>query len=73
MILLLWSSCWHIWRACSFAGPRTSFVCMSDFNHLARRFYERNGYTEIEPILHLLILGSSEILLRKTTGPAKSV
>ncbi len=53
-------------------GRENLFVCVSDFNHQARRFYERNGYTEIGPILHLLIPGSSEILLRKTTGPAKS-
>jgi ribosomal protein S18 acetylase RimI-like enzyme len=56
-----------------FRRAKNLFVCVSDFNHLARRFYERNGYTEIGPILHLLIPGSSEILLRKTTGPAKSV
>jgi ribosomal protein S18 acetylase RimI-like enzyme len=56
-----------------FRRAKNLFVCVSDFNHLARRFYERNGYMEIGPILHLLIPGSSEILLRKTTGPAKSV
>ena len=56
-----------------FQRAKNLFVCASDFNHQARRFYERNGYTEIGPILHLLIPGSSEILLRKTTGPAKSV
>ncbi len=56
-----------------FRRAKNLFVCVSDFNHQARRFYERNGYTEIGPILHLLIPGSSEILLRKTTGPAKSV
>lgn len=56
-----------------FRRAKNLFVCVSDFNHQARRFYERNGYTEIGPILHLLIPGSSEILLRNTTGPAKSV
>ncbi|TLY45532.1 MAG: GNAT family N-acetyltransferase [Nitrospirae bacterium] len=56
-----------------FQRAKNLFVCASDFNHQARRFYERNGYKEIGPILHLLIPGSSEILLRKTTGPAKSV
>ncbi len=56
-----------------FRRAKNLFVCVSDFNHQARRFYERNGYTEIGPILHLLIPGSSEILLRKTIGPAKSV
>jgi len=56
-----------------FRRARNLFVCVSDFNHRARRFYERNGYTEIGPILHLLIPGSSEVLLRKTIGPARSV
>jgi ribosomal-protein-alanine N-acetyltransferase len=56
-----------------FRRAKNLFVCVSDFNHQALRFYRRNGYTEIGPILHLLIPGSSEILLRKTTGSAKSV
>ena len=56
-----------------FRRAKNLFVCVSDFNHQARRFYARNGYTEIGPILHLLIPGSSEILLRKTIGPARSV
>jgi len=55
-----------------FHRAKNLFVSVSDFNHQARRFYERNGYTEIGPILHLLIPGSAEILLRKTIGPAKS-
>jgi ribosomal-protein-alanine N-acetyltransferase len=56
-----------------FRRAKNLFVCVSDFNHQARRFYERNGYTEIGPILHLLIPSSSEILLRKSIGPARSV
>jgi hypothetical protein len=56
-----------------FRRAKNLFVCVSDFNHLARRFYEWNGYTEIGPILHLLIPGSSENLPRKTASPAKSV
>ncbi len=55
----------------AFARAKNLFVCVSDFNEKGRRFYQRNGYTEIGPILHLLIPGSSEILLRKTTGPAR--
>ena len=56
-----------------FRRAKNLFVCVSDFNHQARRFYARNGYTEVGPILHLLIPGSSEVLLRKTVGPARSV
>ncbi len=56
-----------------FQRAKNLFVCVSDFNHQGRRFYERNGYTEIGPILHLLLPGSAEILLRKTTGLVRSV
>jgi GNAT superfamily N-acetyltransferase len=55
----------------AFARAKNLFVCVSDFNEKGRHFYQRNGYTEIGPILHLLIPGSSEILLRKTIGPAR--
>jgi len=44
----------------------------SDFNTTARQFYERNGYREVGPLPDLLMAGASEILLRKTIGPAKS-
>jgi len=54
-----------------FARGKNLFACVSDFNHGARRFYERHGYREIGPIPNLLIQGSAEILLRKTTGPAR--
>lgn len=56
-----------------FARAKNLFACVSDFNRGARRFYERHGYKEIGPIPNLLIKGSAEILLRKTTGPAKSL
>ena len=54
-----------------FARAKNLFACVSDFNQGARRFYERHGYREIGPVPNLLIPGSAEILLRKTTGPAK--
>jgi ribosomal-protein-alanine N-acetyltransferase len=54
-----------------FERTRNLFVCVSDFNQEARRFYARQGYREIGPIPNFLIPGSSEILLRKTTGPAR--
>jgi ribosomal protein S18 acetylase RimI-like enzyme len=54
-----------------FARVRNLFVCVSDFNQDARRFYARHGYQEIGPIPNLLIPGSAEILLRKTMGPAR--
>jgi hypothetical protein len=55
-----------------FARSTNLFACVSDFNTTARQFYERNGYREVGPLPDLLMAGASEILLRKTIGPAKS-
>ena len=54
-----------------FAQSKNLFACVSDFNKPARRFYEQNGYVEVGPLPELLMPGASEILLRKTIGPAK--
>ena len=54
-----------------FARTRNFFVCVSDFNANARRFYRRRGYVQVGRLDDLLIAGSAEILLRKTTGPAR--
>lgn len=54
-----------------FARAKNLFACVSDFNEPARRFYRKRGYDEIGLIPNLLISGSAEILLRKTTGPAR--
>ena len=55
-----------------FARSTNLFACVSDFNTSARQFYERNGYIEVGPLPDLLMPGTSEILLRKTIGPARS-
>jgi ribosomal-protein-alanine N-acetyltransferase len=55
-----------------FARVKNLFACVSDFNAEARRFYRKNGYQEIGPMPNFLIPGSSEILLRKTVGSAKT-
>ncbi|HEY6084186.1 MAG TPA: GNAT family N-acetyltransferase [Nitrospira sp.] len=55
-----------------FARTTNLFACVSDFNQPARNFYARQGYQEIGPLPHLIIKGSAEILLRKSTGPARS-
>lgn len=47
------------------------FVCVSDFNDGARRFYRRHGYRQVGRLDDLLIAGSAELLLRKTAGPAR--
>jgi ribosomal-protein-alanine N-acetyltransferase len=54
-----------------FQRTNNLFVCVSDFNEGARRFYARHGYKEIGPIPNFLIPGSAEILLRKTQGPVR--
>jgi ribosomal protein S18 acetylase RimI-like enzyme len=58
-------------EAAVFARAKNLFACVSDFNDEARHFYKKQGYQEIGPMQNLLIPGSSEILLRKTVGPAR--
>jgi len=45
------------------------FLCVSDFNKGARRFYEKLGYETVGELRDYIIKGRSEILLRKTVGP----
>lgn len=45
------------------------FMCVSSFNHGARRLYERLGYSLVGELTDYLVLGHSELLLRKTIGP----
>jgi ribosomal protein S18 acetylase RimI-like enzyme len=54
-----------------FARANNFFVCVSDFNAPARRFYRRLGYRSVGKLDDLLIAGSGEFLLRKSTGPAR--
>ena len=54
-----------------FARVPNFFVCVSDFNADARRFYRRHRYVQVGRLDDLLIAGSAEILLRKTTGPVR--
>jgi ribosomal protein S18 acetylase RimI-like enzyme len=58
-------------EAAVFARTKNLFACVSDFNDQARHFYKKQGYEEIGPMPNLLIPGSAEILLRKTSGPAR--
>lgn len=58
-------------EAAVFERAKNLFVCVSDFNDHARRFYQKQGYQEIGPLPNFLVSGSSEILLRKTSGPAR--
>jgi len=58
-------------EAVVFARGKNLFACVSDFNDQGRSFYAKLGYQEIGPMPNLLISGSAEILLRKTSGPAR--
>ena len=58
-------------EAAVFARAKNLFACVSDFNDQARHFYNKQGYQEIGPMPNFLIPGSAEILLRKTSGPAR--
>lgn len=45
------------------------FLCVSDFNEGARRFYERLGYRLVGELPDFIVRGHAELLLRKTRGP----
>ena len=45
------------------------FLCVSSFNHDARRLYERLGYEYVGELHDFLIPGAAELLYRKTRGP----
>jgi ribosomal-protein-alanine N-acetyltransferase len=49
------------------------FMCVSSFNHAARRLYERLGYRVVGELTDYIVRGHSEILLRKTTGPLTGI
>jgi ribosomal protein S18 acetylase RimI-like enzyme len=58
-------------EALVFARAKNLCACVSDFNESARRFYRKHGYQEVGQLPNLLIQGSAEILIRKTTGPGR--
>ncbi|HYF40630.1 MAG TPA: N-acetyltransferase, partial [Gemmatimonadales bacterium] len=45
------------------------FMCVSSFNHRARRLYERLGYKVVGELTDYIVAGHSEILLRKSVAP----
>ena len=44
------------------------YLCVSDFNSGARRFYQRLGYEEVGMLRDLLLPGKAEVLMRKSVG-----
>lgn len=51
-----------------FARSPNVFLCVSSFNKGALRFYLRLGYKKAGLLKDLVVKGSDEILMRKTTG-----
>jgi len=45
------------------------YLCVSDFNESARRFYRELGYVEVGVLHDLLVAGAGEVLMRKSVGP----
>ncbi len=62
-------------RLMSFAEERVfseapnMFLCVSDFNEGALRFYERLGYEAVGELRDYIVPGRSEILMRKSIAP----
>lgn len=52
-----------------FAESPNVFLCVSSFNHEARRLYERLGYRMIGSLADYVVRDHAEFLLRKTIGP----
>lgn len=49
------------------------FLLVSSFNKSAQKFYRSLGYKKVGEIPDFIIAGYSEIIMRKTIGPVKSV
>ena len=47
------------------------FICVSDFNQEAQRFYARMGYERVGELRDFIVGGRAEFLLRKTIGPIR--
>jgi ribosomal protein S18 acetylase RimI-like enzyme len=45
------------------------FMCVSSFNHEARKLYEQMGFRMVGALMDYISRGHSEFLLRKSTGP----
>ena len=52
-----------------FQRSQNVFLCVSDFNPRAQKFYERLGYKKVGELENFLVAGQNEILMRKTRGP----
>lgn len=52
-----------------FSEAPNVFLCVSDFNEGARRFYKRLGYQVVGELRDYIVPGRSEMLMRKSIAP----
>lgn len=60
------------WERTSLRRFKNLYLCVSDFNPRARRFYKRLGFSEVGRLPDLVRRGCGEILMRKTCGPRRA-
>ena len=53
-----------------FRDSRNVFLCVSSFNSDGQLFYRKRGFEVVGEIREFLVRGHSEILMRKSLGPA---
>jgi ribosomal protein S18 acetylase RimI-like enzyme len=54
------------WMAAEIAGEATNlWLCVTDWNEAARRFYRAQGFVEVVPLPDLSVEGMTEIFMRK--------
>jgi len=56
-----------------FREHQNVFILVSSFNRDAQRLYERLGYEVVGELKDFVVEGHSEILLRKTIGPLRTL
>lgn len=54
-----------------FRDAPNAFLCVSSFNSRARALYDRLGYALVGELRDYVVLGQSELLMRKTIGPLR--
>jgi len=58
-------------EARAFGRTTNVYLCVSDFNAEGRAFYQSAGYLEVGHLDALVVSRHSEVLMRKTIGPAR--
>jgi ribosomal-protein-alanine N-acetyltransferase len=56
-----------------FSETPNVFICVSSFNRRAHDLYLRLGYRQVGELPDFIVSGHSELILRKTMGPLRSL